>query len=218
MTGSNHKDYPFSKKRSRKPLSVTIRWIHVYLSMFGLMALLFFAITGITVNNPDWFSSGRETIHEFEGKLPIQWLGPTPEETAEDFTAGVEKLSIVEQLRENHSIRGFVSEFDADEYQLMIGFNGPAYMAYATIERETGDYELTETLLGFIAILNYLHKGRDTGEIWSWVIDISAMILVLSSISGFYLILGLKNRRSNGIKLGIAGVVILLLAYSFFVP
>ena len=91
-------------------------------------------------------------------------------------------------------------------------------MAYATIERETGDYELTETLLGFIAILNDLHKGRDTGEIWSWVIDISAMILVLSSISGFYLILGLKNRRYNGIKLGIAGVVILLLAYSFFVP
>ncbi len=29
-----------------------VRWLHIYLSMFGLAAVLFFSATGITLNHP----------------------------------------------------------------------------------------------------------------------------------------------------------------------
>ena len=31
-----------------------MRWLHIYLSMLGLAAVLFFSVTGITLNHPDW--------------------------------------------------------------------------------------------------------------------------------------------------------------------
>ena len=30
-----------------------MRWLHIYLSMFGLAAVLFFSVTGITLNHPN---------------------------------------------------------------------------------------------------------------------------------------------------------------------
>ena len=32
-----------------------MRWLHVYLSMISLAVVLFFSVTGITLNHPDWF-------------------------------------------------------------------------------------------------------------------------------------------------------------------
>ena len=35
------------------------------------------------------------------------------------------------------------------------------------IDRATGRYELTETRMGFFAVMNDLHKGRDSGKAWA---------------------------------------------------
>ena len=37
-----------------------MRWLHIYLSMFSLAVVLFFSVTGITLNHPDWFFGGAE--------------------------------------------------------------------------------------------------------------------------------------------------------------
>ena len=42
-------------------------------------------------------------------------------------------------------------------------------------------YELTESRHGLVAIANDLHKGRDTGDIWKWLIDVSALLLTVES-------------------------------------
>jgi len=39
------------------------------------------------------------------------------------------------------------------------------------LDRATGAYDLTEPRMGFVALMNDLHKGRDSGRVWSWVID-----------------------------------------------
>ena len=57
----------------------------------------------------------------------------------------------------------------------MVTFKGPGYAADAFIDRESGRYDLTQTYHGFIAVINDLHKGRDTGPAWSVVIDVSAV-------------------------------------------
>ena len=42
--------------------------------------------------------------------------------------------------------------------------------------------------MGFVALLNDLHKGRDSGRAWSFVIDLSAVLMALVSLSGLVLV------------------------------
>ncbi len=49
-------------------------WLHIYLSMFGLAAVLFFSVTGLTLNHPDWFFAGAERSAQAEGRVDAKWL------------------------------------------------------------------------------------------------------------------------------------------------
>src|SRR4051794_2876788 len=71
-------------------------WLHIYLSMFGLAAVLFFSITGLTLNHPDWFAGAERSV-EAEGRVAPEWLhrgAATPAGSAEepDPTTQVAKL------------------------------------------------------------------------------------------------------------------------------
>ena len=41
-------------RRVSRQLYSVLRWLHVYVSMLSFRAILFFAITGITLNHPEW--------------------------------------------------------------------------------------------------------------------------------------------------------------------
>src|SRR4051812_8291779 len=49
------------------------RWLHIYLSMFGLAAVLFFSVTGLTLNHPDWFGETERRVSA-RGRMTPQWL------------------------------------------------------------------------------------------------------------------------------------------------
>ncbi len=72
--------------------------------------------------------------------------------------------------------------------------------------------------MGFAAILNDLHKGRDTGRVWSAVIDLSAILMVLVSLSGMVLIIFLHKRLVSGLVSVVAGAIVSYLLYRFWVP
>ena len=59
------------RRRADKPRTNyrLIRTLHVYSSMAMLMIMLFFTITGFTLNHRDWFS-GRGDVVEVELPLP----------------------------------------------------------------------------------------------------------------------------------------------------
>ena len=48
-------------KRFKRGFAFWSRWLHIYTSMFGLAAILFFSVTGLTLNHPDWFFTERVT-------------------------------------------------------------------------------------------------------------------------------------------------------------
>ena len=62
----------------RRKLSIRfaklMRWLHIYLSMFGLAAVLFFSVTGITLNHPDWVFGQVERRREAEGQMDLKWI------------------------------------------------------------------------------------------------------------------------------------------------
>jgi uncharacterized protein len=202
-----------------------MRWLHIYMSMLGLAIVLFFSVTGITLNHPQWFYAGAERRKSARGAIDVNWLKGTIAAAASDSagSAGdpgdqVKKLEIVEQLRKAHAIAGALAEFRVDESECLVSFKGPGYAADAFIDRQSGRYNLTETYHGLVALLNDLHKGRDTGPVWSAVIDISAGLMTLISLSGFVLLFYLKLRRVSGFVVALAGAAVALALYRWWVP
>jgi len=185
------------------------RWLHIYTSMASFVIVFFFAATGLTLNHVNWFASA-ERATRVTGTLDPSWTNTGSSE--------VHKLEIVEALRRRHGIGGAVREVRVDDAQTAVSFKGPGYSADAFIDRKTGTYDLTETRMGAFAILNDLHKGRDTGAVWSTVIDVSAGLLTFISITGLILIFFIHKHRVAGLVLvGIGGAVAYLM-YAAFVP
>jgi hypothetical protein len=213
---------PSFRRKLNLRLAALMRWTHIYLSMFGLAALLFFSVTGFTVNHPDWFYGGAEHSVQAQGNMNVRWLNlevPRADSGNEtDASRQVAKLEVVEHLRNKHGIRGALAEFRTDERECMVTFKGPGYAADAFIDRATGRYDLTETYHGFVAVVNDLHKGRDTGKAWSLLIDLSAVLMTLVSLTGLILLFYIKRRRISGLVTAAVGTVVVVAVFYLWVP
>jgi hypothetical protein len=101
------------------------------------------------------------------------------------------------------------------EIELYIPLAQPGGDGWVLIDRTTGAVVYEATDRGWIAYLNDLHKGRDTGTAWSWFIDIFAAACVIFSLTGLLLLqLHAKKRRSTWPIVG-AGVAIPLFLLAF---
>jgi hypothetical protein len=174
--------------------------------MMSFAILLFFAATGITLNHQDWFAKQQKTVQS-HGALDSRWM-----------QGNVDRLQVVEFLRRKEGLHGALDDFRIDDSQCSVSFKGPGYEADVVIDRAAGRYDITETHAGLIAILNDLHKGRDTGKVWSKVIDISAILMTAVSLSGLILIFYLHKRRVPGLLLLAAGCLLAYLVSVIWVP
>ena len=185
------------------------RWLHIYVSMISFAIVFFFAVTGLTLNHPDTFAGEIKTSNE-KGKLDLAWVKTKD-------TASIAKLEIVEYLRKMHGIKAAVSEFRIEDSQCSVSFKGPGYAADAFINRETGEYDIALMRAGFIGVLNDLHKGRDSGSGWSVLIDVSAILMILVSLTGIILMLYIKRKRLSGLVVAAIGLVLVYMVYAIWV-
>lgn len=202
---------PVVSRRLGSRIAATVRWLHIYLSMFGFATILFFSLTGITLNHPTWFGLDADRVEDVSGEINPGWLQSTAE-------AAVDQLAVAEFLRSRHRLHGAVREFRVDEFECFVAFKGPGYAADAFIDRATGKYQLTISQHGSISILNDLHKGRDSGRTWSLVIDLSAALMALSAATGLVLLFYLKRRRVAGLVTAVIGTLAIIAAYVWCVP
>jgi hypothetical protein len=187
------------------------RWLHTYLSMFSFAILLFFAVTGFTLNHAEWFDTAQRTSRA-QGTVPTTLLhDPDPRK--------VDEAGLVDALRRAHGIPTAANgEFQVDETTCSISFKGPGYEADAIIDRASGKYALTVNRFGLVAILNDLHKGRDAGHTWSQVIDFSALFMTFVALTGLTLIFYLTKRRGSGLIALAFGALLCYLIYIVWVP
>jgi hypothetical protein len=193
----------------KRRMAALFRWLHIYLSMLSFALVFFFAVTGLTLNHADKFGDQTRTQEE-KGKLDLRWV-KTPD------TLTIARLEIVEYLRNKYGIRAALSDFRIDDAQIGVSFKGPGFAADAFINRENGEYDLTRTSAGFVGMINDLHKGRDSGPVWSVVIDIAAILLTLVSLTGMLLLLFLKKRRFIGLLVAALGLLVGYLVYKIWV-
>lgn len=176
------------------------RWLHLYTSMISLLVVLFFAATGITLNHPDWLFGSAETTNTYQGQLPADW----------QQNGQVNWLQTAEALRAAHNLKGRVSDTRADDQEASVSFRAPAYAADAFINIKDGTYSIKVTAQGPVAVLNDLHRGRDAGRAWAWLIDLSGGFLMLVALTGFTLSLFFRKTRRAAMLTALAGTLLLL--------
>lgn len=193
-TDSAPKRRPSTKTRAHK----WTRLVHVYTSMISFFVVVFFAVTGITLNHPAWTFGTSPKSTSTTGTLPKDAV----------VNGKVDWFRITEFLRSNEGIRGSVADKRADDTEGEIAFKGPAYEADATFKINTRAYELTTTSQGVVGFMNDLHKGRDTRSSWNWLIDVSGGFLTLVGVTGLGLQFFLRKRRRSAISLAVTGTAL----------
>ena len=203
---------PTEKRRPgiRQKVAKAARWLHIYLSMVSFGIVLFFAVTGLTLNHPDWFASSMKT-RVGHGSVDAALLQAPS-------TSEPEKSALVQSLRTREHLHGAVDEVRVDDGEISFSYKAPGYSADVIVDRQRGTYDVTEVRNGFVAVMNDLHKGRDSGKAWGWVIDVSAVLLTLVSLTGLLLLFFVYKRRTSGLVLAAAGAVVCWLVWLRYVP
>ena len=184
------------------------RMLHLYISTAVFSLLMFFAVTGITLNHPTW--TGQGTDHEQQFSLLA------PEKNNNEFFDPAPLLNLLES---EFGLRG-ASEvnFDLEMGEVTVDFSIPAGYAFALWELDSGSVEVGYHRGTFLALMNDLHKGRHTGGVWSWLIDVVAVSVVLFSVTGIIILLQQAKRRIRGLYLVVAGTLTPIIIYLLWVP
>ncbi len=182
------------------------RLIHIYLSMLGLLAIVFFSITGIMLNHEEWFGFAEPRVKKSEGTVPVALL------------AVPDKLGIVEKLRKDFGATGALESFDVRDDELALVFKSPGRRTEATIARADGHADVSIETHGFAGRFVELHRGTEAGPAWRLVIDASAILLLLSSFTGLVLWLLVPKWRPLGIVALVVCAGVCVAVYLVFVP
>ncbi|MEM1447667.1 MAG: PepSY-associated TM helix domain-containing protein [Planctomycetota bacterium] len=193
----------------RRSAAFLARWTHTFVSLVGFGALVFFSVTGLTLNHAEFFESGEPVERALSGEVDVDWVAP---ERGDD----VARLEVVEALRRQYGARGHVAEFSVDDAELFVLFETAGYSADVVVDRSTGSFDGVEAREGFWIVVNDLHKGRSTGAWWSVLIDVSAIVLTVSGLTGLWLLWYVRKRRVSGFAATAVGIAVLAVVYALF--
>ena len=182
-----------------------IRWLHIYTSMLSLIVVLFFSLTGITLNHPDWLFGTKEIRGEYSGTLPKNWYSSNT----------VDWLVVVEHLRASHNVKGKATDMRFSEIEASLRFAAPGFTADGFIDTKTGAYTLNTSSQGFVAAMNDFHRGRNAGGVWAVLIDVAGWFLVLISVTGLALLFYLKKIRFQAMLTLVVGGAVMVLLMQF---
>ena len=199
----------------------------MYVTLFGLSLILFFAVTGFMLNHIEWFLPEKPRVTTVERPLPTAKFhgGKLP---AAGEASGDEKLAIVESLRKEFGVAGEMSSFDnGDEEVLRVGFKRAGEQTEVEIRRDTLHTKVERTHQGWPVVMTDLHRGnrgnveaetKFTGKVWSVVIDATCVLLLVISATGLVMWWSLKSRGKWGAILLLAGAATAFAVYYWFVP
>ncbi|MDD3518560.1 MAG: PepSY-associated TM helix domain-containing protein [Chromatiales bacterium] len=188
-------------------------WISSAICLFGM---LLFALTGITLNHAGAIGSRPEIVTRtatlpgalLEGLRTEQAASDEDERPLPEMATGWlwQALSV--------SVGGRIAEWTRDEIYLALPRPGGDAWLRLDLQSGEAEYELTDR--GWIAWLNDLHKGRNTGPEWMFFIDLFAVACVLFSVTGLLILqVHAANRPLVWPMVGLGVVVPALLAILF---
>ena len=204
-----------------KKVQLWARRLHIYVSMALLLVVLFFSLTGITLNRPHLYVSDSPNVDRNILSIPDRFFVLEQGKFSVDKTPLLNYLATEGKLSGKPSAMQMFSEVEEGELvegELSLDYKGPGYNSTVFIDMVTQEAEIEITHYGAIAVLNDLHKGRNSGEVWAWFIDISALLMVFFVLTGVCLLVPKKKSFSLGLKWTAFGSMVTLLIYLLAVP
>ena len=145
------------------------RYVHGWLSAFAFIILLFFAATGLLLNHPEWFKSDQQE-QSFKLTLPSTLLHSIQDQENPS-------QPILDYVRQQHGLIGRYKSSEVLDGEVMIRLESPAGSTDVWVLLDNGETEITSKPASTVSLLNDLHRGKNVGTAWSWLIDISAIII-----------------------------------------
>jgi hypothetical protein len=167
--------------------------------------LIFFSITGITLNHAETMASEPQT--------EVITLVSLPDLPLDENGMIINSPELADYVLSEFGIKLEFSNLIIEEPFVTIEYAGPGLQALVEIDQDLGEVYAETTNYGLVAVLNDLHKGRYTHIVWNALIDISAIILVIFSLAGFVLFLPNKYRFRKVVKYSLVGIVISTAGY-----
>ncbi|HNV09335.1 MAG: PepSY-associated TM helix domain-containing protein [Dokdonella sp.] len=203
---------PVDAKRRSYWLKTLHEW-HWISSALCLVGILFFSITGVTLNHSAQIEASPEVIQR-------KAILPDELRTALAGADSASDPALPAALREwisktmDVEVGARIGEWSEDEiYVSMPRAGGDAWLS---IDRASGAIEYEKTDRGWISWFNDLHKGRNTGTAWAWFIDVFALACVVFSVSGFFLLqMHARQRPMTWPMVGLGLLVMVLIALLF---
>ncbi|TPW04176.1 MAG: hypothetical protein FD125_1252 [bacterium] len=185
-------------------------WISAALSLIGL---LLFAVTGITLNHAAQIPAEPVTVEQ-TGDLPaplLARLAAFPAETTDPVPDAVARWA-----SETFSVQIAGRPTESTPEEIYVALTEPGGDGWLTIDRTTGEALRERTTRGWVAYINDLHKGRNTGTVWYWFIDVFAAACIVFAVTGFGLTwLHARQRPSTWPLLGLGLLIPVVIALLF---
>jgi len=216
-----------------KKFMQVVRTLHLYLSMLGVVFVLFFAITGFLVNHEDFFKlNDVRSVDSNAGTLARDMV---PFETALEMKLPEPARAKIERaLRAKYGLRGVMTEPVVSENTVEFNFESPGRSTNVKIllADPQGEPDADHTLIvreedtGLRGRISEMHRkitksseeGQYVGRIWRLVVDGVAIVFVITSITGVILWLGASRRRWLAAISLLGGAALLVVAYVVLVP
>jgi hypothetical protein len=189
----------------------TWHWISAAVSLVGM---LMFAVTGVTLNHAGLIPAQPKVIDRTATLPPslLRMLKATPAATDAPLPAPV-AASVAQAVGLDPS--GRPAEWSDDE--VYVAMPRPGGDAWVSVDRASGAIKAETTSQGLIALLNDLHKGRNTGLAWRLFIDVFAAAAILFSGTGLLLLqFHAKHRKKTWPLVGL-GLAVPLILFILFI-
>jgi hypothetical protein len=188
----------------------TWHWISAAVSLVGM---LLFAVTGITLNHAASIPATPSVIDRSATLAPslLHMLKPTPKASDAPIPSPV-AASVSDAVGLDPT--GRAAEWSDQE--VYVAMPRPGGDAWVSVDRTTGAIKSEVTRQGFIALLNDLHKGRNTGLAWRLFLDVFAAAAILFTLTGLMLLqFHAKHRKKTWPLVGLGVAVPLIIAILF---
>jgi uncharacterized protein len=185
---------------------------HGYLSAFAFIALIFFSITGLLLNHPAWFE-GRE---EAPSKDTVLTLAPA--DLARARAAAEPGPILAKAVGDKVDLIGAYKSAETIDNEVMLSFESVKGRSDVTVNLDTGRAEAAVERSDAVTVLNELHRGKNSGAAWAWVIDVTAILVLVLSIIGYVLFFSLRFRLRTSLALTGISLAALAAIFVFLIP
>ncbi len=175
-------------KKARKARQFWLKQLHTWhwiSAAVALVGMMLFALTGITLNHAAQISA-EPVVIDRNATLPAPLLAQIAAAPAASDAPLPAPVAQAVARAVGIDPQGRAGEWSDDD--VYVAMPGPGTDRWVSVNRHSGAITSEKTDRGWISWANDLHKGRNTGAVWFWFIDVFALACVVFTLTGLILL------------------------------